>query len=70
MKSLLDSIQNDLSEEEEQVAASVSAEHAEAIASALALRTAVKAQSLKKGLYLSETSIDSLTAALLLSICD
>lgn len=70
MKSLLDSIQNDLSEEEEQVAASVSAEDQAAIATALALRTAVKSQSLHKGLYLSETSIDSLTAALLTTFCD
>lgn len=65
MKHLLDELRDGLSEEEEQLAASVNGLDSEAIANALALRTAVKAQSLAKSLYLSDDSIDAITTALL-----
>lgn len=65
MKHLLDELRDGLSEEEEHLAASVNGLDSEAIANALALRTAVKAQSLAKSLYLSDDSIDAITTALL-----
>lgn len=65
MKHLLDGLQDELSAEEQELVSYVSAEHQADIAAALALRTAVKLQVLQKGLYLTDSSIDSLTAALL-----
>lgn len=65
MKHLLDDLQDGLSAEEEELAASINELDAAAIANALALRTAVKAQSLAKSLYLSDDSIDAITTALL-----
>jgi uncharacterized protein (DUF433 family) len=65
VKHLLDTYQDGLSEEEELLAASVNELDAKAIANALALRTAVKSQSIAKSLYLSDASIDAITTALL-----
>jgi GAF domain-containing protein len=65
VKHLLDDLQDGLSQEEEQLAASINELDADAIANALALRTAVKAQSIAKSLYLSDASIDAITTALL-----
>lgn len=65
MKNLLDVVNDGLSEEEEELLEGLSVEDANAIHHALALRTAIKAQSINKGLYLSDSSIDALTAALL-----
>ncbi len=65
MKHLLDDLRDGLSEEEEQLAASINELDAQAIANALALRTAVKAQSISKSLFLSDSSIDAITTALL-----
>lgn len=65
MKHLLDTYQDGLSEEEEQLANTVNELDAKAIQNALALRTAVKGQSITKGLYLSDASIDAITTALL-----
>jgi len=61
VKHLLDDLRDGLSEEEEQLAASINELDAQAIANALALRTAVKA----KSLFLSDSSIDAITTALL-----
>jgi hypothetical protein len=65
VKHLLDDLRDGLSEEEEQLAASINELDAQAIANALALRTAVKAQSISKSLFLSDSSIDAITTALL-----
>jgi GAF domain-containing protein len=65
VKHLLDDLQDGLSQEEEQLAASINELDADAIANALALRTAVKAQSIANSLYLSDASIDAITTALL-----
>jgi len=65
VKHLLDDLRDGLSDEEEQLAASINELDAQAIANALALRTAVKAQSISKSLFLSDSSIDAITTALL-----
>lgn len=65
MTNLLDSYQDGLSEEEEQLASTVNELDAKAIHNALVLRTAIKSQSLSKSLYLSDASIDAITTALL-----
>lgn len=65
MKHLLDSYQDGLSEEEQQLADSINELDAKAIHNALALRTAVKSQSIAKSLFLSDASIDAITTALL-----
>ena len=65
MKHLLDGYQDGLSEEEEQLANTINELDSTAIHNALALRTAVKSQSITKGLYLTDASIDAITTALL-----
>jgi hypothetical protein len=65
MKHLLDGLQDELTTEEQELASCVSEGTQELIATALELRTALKLQVLQKGLYLTDSSIDTLTAALL-----
>jgi GAF domain-containing protein len=64
-KHLLDDLRDGLSDEEEAVLSQLNELDLSAIQQALALRTGVKAQSLSSGLYLTESSIDAITTALL-----
>jgi GAF domain-containing protein len=64
-KHLLDDLRDGLSDEEEAVLNQLTELDMRSIEQALALRTGVKAQSLTSGLYLTESSIDAITTALL-----
>lgn len=64
MTLLLDGLQEELTPQEQELAATAGA-YEEAIGKALALRCAVKAQSIQKGLYLNDASLDAITTALL-----
>jgi GAF domain-containing protein len=64
-KHLLDDLRDGLSDEEEAVLNQLTELDMRSIEQALALRTGVKAQSLSSGLYLTESSIDAITTALL-----
>jgi hypothetical protein len=66
-KHLLDDLRDGLSDEEEAVLSKLTELDMRSIEQALALRTGVKAQSLTSGLYLTESSIDAITTALLRS---
>jgi hypothetical protein len=66
-KHLLDDLRDGLSDEEEAVLSKLNELDMRSIEQALALRTGVKAQSLSSGLYLTESSIDAITTALLRS---
>jgi GAF domain-containing protein len=66
-KHLLDDLRDGLSDEEEAVLNQLTELDMRSIEQALALRTGVKAQSLTSGLYLTESSIDAITTALLRS---
>lgn len=62
---LLDSLTDGLSKEEQQACESLTDKDLEAINLALAIRCGFKAQSLHLGLFLSDDTIDTLTAALI-----
>jgi hypothetical protein len=64
-KHLLDNLRDGLSDEEEAVLNQLTELDQRSIEQALALRTGVKAQSLLLGLYLTDSSIDAITTALL-----
>jgi len=66
-KHLLDDLRDGLSDEEEAVLSKLTELDMFSIEQALALRTGVKAQSLTAGLYLTDSSIDAITTALLRS---
>ena len=66
-KHLLDDLRDGLSDEEEAVLNQLTELDMRSIEQALALRTGVKAQSLTSGLYLTDSSIDAITTALLRS---
>jgi len=66
-KHLLDDLRDGLSDEEEAVLKQLTELDMRSIEQALALRTGVKAQSLTSGLYLTDSSIDAITTALLRS---
>lgn len=63
--SLLDDIQDGLTDAEVALINSERTLNFEDIQKALAMRCAVKAEALNNGIYLSDHSIDALTAALL-----
>ena len=66
-KHLLDDLRDGLSDEEAAVLSQLTELDMRSIEQALALRTGVKAQSLTAGLYLTDSSIDAITTALLRS---
>jgi len=66
MTLLLDGLQDELTPQEQELAESA-AQYDEAIAFVFALRCAVKSQSITRGLYLPDASIDAVTAMLLSS---
>jgi GAF domain-containing protein len=66
-KHLLDDLRDGLSDEEQAVLSKLTELDMFSIEQALALRTGVKAQSLTAGLYLTDSSIDAITTALLRS---
>ncbi len=65
MKHLLDGLQDELTEQEQQLVADLPESDTLAISKALTVRTALKAKSIELGLYLSDSAIDTLTHALL-----
>lgn len=67
MKHLLDGLQDELTDDEQQLVSTLTAGTADAIQKALVVRTGFKAKSIELGLYLSETSLDVLTQAVICS---